>query len=142
MKLSFTTVEAAAVESNPLAVPVLAADGAFVGTFTPTRFATEDGLLVAKGILHGEVHGDVAVIERTALPVTGGHGDAATLRLTLGPADVTVLGQPTRLEAAELAVTGRSGLQVNLVCAAIQLFDRGEGPAVIPDVLNQILART
>jgi hypothetical protein len=142
VKLSLTTVPAAAVEDISLAVPVLDATGTFMGTFTPTRFAVEDGQLVAKGILNGGVRRGRTAIERIALPVTSADGRGSTLRLTLGPADVTLLGVRTRLEPAPFTIEGRPGLHVNLVCAVIQLFDRGPGLALIPDVLNQILARS
>lgn len=142
MKLLHATVPAAAVESSSHAVAVINADGRFMGTFTPTRFEAENGSLVAKGILNGGLRGDLAVIERVALPVTAADGHGATLRLTLGPADVTLRGVPTRLEAAPFTVEGRPGLHVNLVCGVIQLFESRPRPALIPDVLNQILART
>jgi hypothetical protein len=142
VKLSLTTAPAAAVEHSSLAIPVLNADGTFMGTFTPTRFSAENGVLVAKGILNGGLDGDAAVIERITLPVTAAEGEGATLRLTLGPADVTLLGVRTHLEAAPFTIDGRPGLHVDLVCAVIQLFDSGPGLALIPDVLNQILART
>jgi hypothetical protein len=142
VKLSLTTAPAAAVETKSLAVAVINADGTFMGTFTPTRFAAENGELVAKGILSGGLRGDVAVIERVTLPVTAGEGSGSTLRLTLGPADVVLRDIPTRLEAAPFAIEGRPGLHVNLVCGVIQLFEAEPGTALIPDALNQILART
>jgi hypothetical protein len=54
---SLTTVQAAAVDSS-FAVPVTDADGAFSGTFAPTRFAAQNGSLLAAGTLAGTLGGE------------------------------------------------------------------------------------
>ncbi|MDX6517331.1 MAG: hypothetical protein QOF50_177 [Gaiellaceae bacterium] len=139
MKSSLTTVQAAAVDSS-LAVPVTDVDGAFSGTFAPTRFAAQDGSLLAAGTLYGSF-GGAELIEEVTIPVTEIGGSCPELRLALGPAEVELCGAPTRLQPALLTVEGGSGLLGNLVCAVTHLRDSGTGLWLVPDLLNQILAR-
>lgn len=134
-----TTVLAAAVDSS-LAVPVSAADGAFSGTFAPTRFAARDGSLLATGTLRGTLDG-AELVEEVTIPVTEIGGSCPELRLALGRAEVDLSGVPTRLEPAVLTVEGRPGLLGNLVCAVTHLRDSGTGLWLVPDLLNQILAQ-
>jgi hypothetical protein len=139
VKSPLTTVLAAAVD-NSLAVPVTDADGAFSGTFAPTRFAAQNGSLLAAGTLQGTLDGE-ELAEEVMLPVTEIRGSCPELRLALGPAEVELAGASTCLEPALLTVEGRPGLLGNLVCAVTHLRDSGTGLALIPDLLNQILAR-
>lgn len=134
-----TTVLAAAVDSS-LAVPVGIADGAFSGTFAPTRFAAHDGSLLATGTLRGTLDG-AELVEEVTIPVTEIGGSCPELRLALGPADIDLSGAPTRLEPAVLTVEGGPGLLGNLVCAVTHLRDSGTGLWLVPDLLNQILAQ-
>ncbi|MDQ5822146.1 MAG: hypothetical protein M3540_11965 [Actinomycetota bacterium] len=139
MKSSLTTVPAAAVDSS-LAVPVTDADGDFAGTFTPTRFAARNGSLLAAGKLEGTL-GGAAVVEEVTIPVVEIGGSCPELQLALGPAEVDLSGAPTRLERTVLTVEGTPGILGNLVCAVTHLRDSGTGLALVPDLLNQILAR-
>ena len=139
MESSLTTVQAAAVDSS-LAVPVTGAEGAFTGTFAPTRFAALNGSLLAAGTLAGTLDGET-LVEEVTIPVTEIGGSCPELRLALGPAEVELSGASTRLEPAVLSVEGGPGLLGNLVCAVTHLRDRGTGLALVPDLLNQILAR-
>jgi hypothetical protein len=139
VRSSLTTVQAAAVDS-PLAVPVTDADGVFSGTFAPTRFAARNGSLLAAGTLQGTL-GGAELVEEVTIPVTEIGGSCPELRLALGPADVELCGASTRLEPAVLAVEGGPGLLGNLICAVTHLRDSGTGLALVPDLLNQILAR-
>jgi len=139
VKSPLTTVPAAAVDSS-LAVPVTDADGAFSGTFAPTRFAARDGSLLAAGVLQGTLGGET-LVEEVTIPVTEIGGSCPELRLALGPADIELSGAPTRLEPALLTVEGGPGLLGNLVCAVTHLRDSGTGLALVPDLLNQILIR-
>ena len=139
MESSLTTVQAAAVDSS-LAVPVTGADGAFSGTFAPTRFAALNGSLLAAGTLAGTLGGETFV-EEVTIPVVEIGGSCPELRLALGPAEVELFGASTRLEQTVLTVEGGPGLLGNLVCAVTHLRDSGTGLALVPDLLNQILAR-
>jgi hypothetical protein len=139
VKSPLITVPAAAVDSS-LAVPVTAADGAFSGVFAPTRFAARDGSLLAAGTLAGTLGGET-LVEEVTIPVMEIGGSCPELRLALGPAEVDLFGAPTRLEPAVLTVEGGPGLLGNLICAVTHLRDSGTGLALVPDLLNQILAR-
>lgn len=139
MKSSLTTVQAAAVDSS-LAVPVTDADGAFSGTFAPTRFAAQDGSLLAAGTLAGTFGGET-LVEEVTIPVVEIAGSCPELRLALGPAEVDLSGVSTRLEQTVLTVEGGPGLVGNLVCAVTHIRDSGTGLWLVPDLLNQILAR-
>jgi hypothetical protein len=139
VKSPLATVQAAAADSS-VAVPVTAADGAFSGTFAPTRFARRNGSLLAAGTLAGTLDG-AALVEEVTIPVVEIAGSCPELRLALGPAEVDLVGFSTRLEQTVLTVEGGPGLLGNLVCAVTHLRDSGTGLALVPDLLNQILAR-
>ena len=139
MGSSLTTVRAAAVDGS-LAVPVTDVDGAFSGTFAPKRFAARDGSLLADGTLQGTL-GGAELVEEVTIPVTEIGSSCPELRLALGPAEVELSGAPTRLQPALLTVEGGPGVLGNLVCAVTHLRDSGTGLWLVPDLLNQILAR-
>ena len=139
MESSLTTVQAAAVDSS-LAVPVTGAEGAFTGTFAPTRFAALNGSLLAAGTLAGTLGGE-ALVEEVTIPVVEIGGSCPELRLAFGPAEVELFGASTRLEQTVLTVEGGPGLLGNLICAVTHLRDSGTGLWLVPDLLNQILAR-
>jgi hypothetical protein len=139
VKSPLTTVQAAAVDSS-LAVPVADVDGAFSGTFTPKRFAAEDGSLIAAGTLAGTFDGEM-VAEDVTFPVEEVGGSRPELRLAFGPAEVRLFGCSTRLEQTVLIVEGGPGLLGNLVGAVTHLRDSETGLALVPDLLNQILNR-
>ena len=139
MKSSLTTVPAAAVDSS-LAVPLTDSDGLFSGTFAPTRFAARNGSLLAEGVLEG-TFGGAAVVEEVTLPVAKIGGSCPELQLALGPAEIELSGAQTRLAQTVLTVEGGPGILGNLVCAVAHLRDGGTGLALVPDLLNQILAR-
>jgi hypothetical protein len=134
-----TTVQAAAVDSS-VAVPVTDADGTFAGTFAPTRFAAQNGSLLAAGTLAGTL-GGTTLVEEVTIPVVEIGGSCPELRLALGPAEIDLFGAATRLEPTVLSIEGGPGLLGNLVCAVTHLRDSGTGLALVPDLLNQILAR-
>jgi hypothetical protein len=139
VKSPLTTVQAAAVDSS-LAIPVTDEDGTFSGTFAPTRFAAQNGSLIAAGTLQGRLAGET-LVEEVTIPVLEIGGSCPELRLTLGPAEVELSGASTRLEPAVLTVEGGPGLLGNLICAVTHLRDSGTGLWLVPDLLNQILAR-
>ena len=139
MKSPLTTVQAAAVD-NLLAVPVTDADGSFSGTFAPTRFAAQDGSLLAAGTLTGTL-GEATLVEEVTIPVVeiGGTVPGASTRARAGGSrpfrslDAVGADSPDR--------RGWAGLLGNLVCAVTHLRDSGTGLWLVPDLLNQILAR-
>jgi len=132
------------------------ADGGTVtGTFTPTRFAVQNGTLVAVGTLHSVLSRAGAAVGTTDTPVTlpvqttAGPAAAAivcpVLHLVLGPLDLNLLGLAVHLNTVVLDITaipGAGNLLGNLLCAVVGLLDGGLnlplGP--IAALLNAILA--
>jgi hypothetical protein len=130
------------------------ATGTLTGTFTPTRFAVQNGQVVATGILHMVPAGAPVTLEDTqvTLPVQlPGANDVGTLalcpvlHLVLGPLDLNLLGVLVHLNTVVLDITAQSGpgnLLGNLLCAITNLLNGG---IVLPlpllvQLLNQILA--
>jgi hypothetical protein len=126
------------------------AGGSFDGTFEPARFELQDvDRLVVVGALLGTLtdpNGDViANLARTvSLPVTAS-GSYRALELTIGPADLDLLG--IEVELGETVTTiyagsGRDELLTNLLRATSHLLDTPAIPPIaISNVLNAVLAR-
>jgi hypothetical protein len=130
--------------------------GTVTGTFTPKRFAAQNGALVAIGTLHSvltDAAGSAVGTADTAvtLPVQLPAGDVSTLaacpilHLVLGPLDLNLLGLTVHLNTVVLDITAISGpgnLLGNLLCAIAGLLDGGlSAPlAQIVVLLNAILA--
>jgi hypothetical protein len=147
-------VQAQPAAATPLAVPVTGTignlAGTFAGTFTPTRFAVQNGQLVAIGTLTGTltdatgaVIGSVAGVPLT-LPVIGSSATCPILHLTLGPLDLNLLGLVVHLNQVVLTIDAQSGpgnLLGNLLCAVAHLLDGGVALNGVANLLNQVLAR-
>jgi len=144
--------------TNLTEIPItgtLPLSGTFAGTASITRFAVQNGRLVAIGTLSGTLKdalgatiGTVTNVPIT-LPVTlGGGGGGATCRildLTLGPLDLNLLGLMVHLDRVHLTITAQQGpgnLLGNLLCAVAHLLDNS-GPNALQrlvTLLNRILA--
>ncbi|MCU7723863.1 hypothetical protein ODJ79_09070 [Actinoplanes sp. KI2] len=135
--------------------------GQVTGTFTPTRFAVQNGKEVAVGTLHSVLTDSAGSQVGTAdTPVTlplqlpsGTSTNAAAplaacniLHLVLGPLDLNLLGLAVHLNTVVLDITaipGAGNLLGNLLCAVAGLLD---GPLTGPllgsltILLNAILA--
>jgi hypothetical protein len=151
--LFFTTAIAApmpAVAQQPqqksLALPVTGSgSGAtFAGVFDLQRFATQDGAVVASGILTGTVTtaaGATTTIARAiTIPVQVGETSCAILHLDLGPLFLDLLGLQIDLSRIVLDITAQAGagkLLGNLLCAVVNLLN---DPSGLSRLLNQILA--
>ncbi len=135
--------------------------GVVTGTFTPTRFAQQNGGLVATGVLHSVLTNADGTSAGTAdtpvtVPVqlaTSGTPKAAAaaavigcniLHLVLGPLDLNLLGLAVHLNTVVLDITaipGAGNLLGNLLCAVAGLLDGASLPlGTIGALLNQILA--
>jgi len=130
-------------------VTATAVDGGTVdGTFTLTRFARQNGNLVALVNFDGTVTNAAGVpttgTQTFALPVTITQATCDVLHLELGPLDLNLLGLMVHLDKVVLDITAQSGpgnLLGNLLCAVAGLLDPGPGPlGAITALLNQILA--
>jgi len=139
---------AAAAPAPPktLSIPVsgTGAGGTFTGAFEVQRFATENGAVVATGLLTGTLTtaaGVVTSIARTiTLPVAIGETTCQILHLDLGPISLDLLGLQIDLSRVVLDITAQAGagnLLGNLLCAVAGLLD---DPSGLARLLNQILA--
>jgi hypothetical protein len=130
--------------------------GTVTGTFTPKRFAAQNGSVVAIGTLHSVLTDAAGSSVGTAdtpvtLPVQLPAGGVSTLaacpilHLVLGPLDLNLLGLTVHLNTVVLDITAISGpgnLLGNLLCAIAGLLNGGLNAPVaqIVALLNAILA--
>jgi hypothetical protein len=131
--------------------------GKLTGTFTPAKFANQNGTLVAIGTLHsvltdgtGAAAGttDTSVTLPVQLPAGATKAAAAiscsVLHLVLGPLDLNLLGLVVHLNTVVLditAVPGAGNLLGNLLCALTGILDGGLNLPLntIAALLNAIL---
>ncbi|MFJ6157224.1 ABC transporter substrate-binding protein [Pseudarthrobacter sp. NPDC092184] len=148
---SANTADAANVTST---VTGIATDGsAFAGTFTPTSFQVQDGVLTATGLVEGTLTS--ATGAATAIPATevttavtsgvektlAGGAACDVVNLDLGPLNLNVLGLVIDLNQIQLditAVPGAGNLVGNLLCAVTGLLD-GSGTSGLANLLNRLL---
>ena len=124
------------------------AGGTFAGTFNITRFAVQNGNLVAIGSLTGtlldplgQVIGNVTN-QLISLLVTPGTASCEILDLQLGPLDLNLLGLMVHLDQVNLNITAQQGpgnLLGNLLCAVAHLLDSGGPLTSLAGLLNNIL---
>jgi len=134
--------------------------GTVTGKFTPRRFKSVGGRLMAVGVLqatltraNGHVVGTTT--KRVALPVRRAEGqpvsraaaqpaaDCQILNLVLGPLDLNLLGLKVHLDRVVLnivATPGPGNLLGNLLCAVAGLLDRGGLLTQVRQILNAVLA--
>ncbi len=142
------TAAAAPPATNAVTVPVTGTGplGAFAGAFEITRFAVQNGQLVALGTLTGTVTNTLGVVVGTinqavAIPVTAS-GTCDILNLILGPLSLNLLGLQIDLNQVVLNITAQSGagnLLGNLLCAVANLLNRGGPLTGLTGLLNNIL---
>jgi hypothetical protein len=128
-----------------LSVPIAGtgSGATFNGAFQLQRFATQNGGVVAVGLLTGTVTtaaGAVTSVARTVtLPVAIGETTCQILHLDLGPLSLDLLGLQVDLSRVVLDITAEAGagnLLGNLLCAVAGLLDN---PSGLARLLNQIL---
>jgi hypothetical protein len=131
--------------TSPLAVPVVGSGGGavFTGTFQLQKFATDQGQLVASGLLTGLVTtatGVTTSVARTVtIPAAIGDTSCQILHLDLGPLSLDVLGLQIDLSRIILDITAQAGagnLLGNLLCAVANLLN---DPTGLARLLNSIL---
>jgi hypothetical protein len=153
--------------TNRLEVPITGVVqnvGTLAGTFSISRFAIEDGVLVAKGQLNGTITDTVGIartiVTSVAWPVANASGSAAAdaaascdtaaetgqacdiLNLVLGPLHLDLLGLVVDLNQVILNITGTTGagdLLGNLLCAITGLLDAGSLGQQVVNLLNQLV---
>jgi hypothetical protein len=120
--------------------------GDVAGTFDVTRFANQNGTLMAIGTFTGTVTDATGTVtsgtQTIALPVdlAQSAGSCQILDLVLGPLDLDLLGLQVHLDQVHLNITAQSGpgnLLGNLLCAVAGLLD---GPTGLNAILTQIAA--
>ena len=151
--------------ANPLVVPVAGVAkgvGTVAGNFAISRFAIQDGKLVAIGGLTATVTDTAGTVVRTfvtqaSVPVLNGGSAAATqaaaigalavgscdvLNLVLGPLHLDLLGLVIDLNQVVLDITAQTGagnLLGNLLCAITGLLDAGSLGQQVVNLLNQLI---
>jgi hypothetical protein len=158
--LSFTGAGAAgAAPSAPAAAPPVtalatpitgtAADGgSFTGSFTPAKFVTQNGKLLATGVLTGTVSDSsgapVGTVNRTvSMPATIAAATCQVLNLVLGPLHLDLLGLVVDLNQVHLLITAvqaPGNLLGNLLCAITHLLDGTPTAGGLAALLNAVLA--
>lgn len=123
--------------------------GTFAGSFTPTGFSVQDGVLTVTGLVEGtftSVAGVVTPISQelttTVTGATSAGGACDILNLDLGPLDLNVLGLRVQLNEVQLditAVPGAGNLLGNLLCSVTGLLD-GSGLNGLANLLNRLLS--
>jgi hypothetical protein len=135
----------AAAPPSTLSLPVTGtgSGATFTGVFQLQRFATENGAVVASGLLTGTVTtatGATSVARSITLPVVVGETTCDILHLDLGPLAIDLLGLQIDLSRIVLDITAQAGagnLLGNLLCAVANLLN---DPGGLARLLNQILA--
>ena len=149
----------------PIDVNQVLPDGStLAGTFNVTRFAAQNGQLVAEGVFNGtltsatgavtpisNVAGSSVVSSATngvtsqastlAAPAATG-GSCSILNLVLGPLHLDLLGLVVDLNQVNLnitAVPGNGNLLGNLLCSVAGLLDNGNGLQGVVNILNNLL---
>ena len=161
------TASAQNKNANRLDVPVTgtaAGVGTVAGNFAISRFAIQDGQLVAIGALTATVTDTTGavvqtIVKQVAMPVAnGGSGAGAAktsgaitaaaigscdiLNLVLGPLHLDVLGLVIDLNQVVLNITGTTGagdLLGNLLCSITGLFDAASIGTQLVNLLNQLI---
>ena len=141
---------AAAAPVTALATPITgtADNGSFAGTFTPTKFATQNGNVLATGVLAGTVSDSsgapIGTVSRTvSMPVTVAAVTCQVLNLVLGPLHLDLLGLVVDLNQVHLVITAvqaAGNLLGNLLCAITHLLDGTPTAGGLAALLNAILA--
>ena len=152
--LAIPAADALAQTGNPnrnrLDVPVSGVVqnvGTLTGSFAISRFAMQDGQLMAVGQLTGTVTNAAGAVVQTivsniSVPVSSISSTCDILNLVLGPLHLDVLGLVVDLNQVVLnitAVQGAGNLLGNLLCAITGLLDAGSIGTTLVNLLNQLL---
>lgn len=152
---------------NRLDVPVsgtVAGAGNLTGSFAISKFAIQNGTLVALGQLTASYTDSLGqartIVTKIAWPVSNASGSAAAdaaascdsaamagracdiLNLVLGPLHLDVLGLVVDLNQVVLTITATEGsgdLLGNLLCAITGLLDAGDLGQQLVNLLNQLV---
>jgi hypothetical protein len=139
-----------AAEAAAPAIPIniTTGTGSFVGNLNITKFAVQNGEVVALGTLTGTVtQGGVvsSIVRNIVLPLLRNQssGKCEILHLVLGPLDLNLLGLQIHLNQVVLDISAQPGpgnLLGNLLCTVANLLNGTELGALV-NLLNQILGQ-
>jgi len=143
--LALPSIASAQAKASPLNIPITGAGtgAVFTGTFQLQKFATDQGQLVATGLLSGVVTsatGSTSVVRTVSLPAAIGDTTCGILHLDLGPLHLDILGLQVDLSRVILDITAQSGagnLLGNLLCGVANLLN---DPGGLANLLNRIIA--
>jgi hypothetical protein len=141
----------AAVPSTPVTgtfTDAAGGTGSFVGSFTPTSFADQNGDLVATGTLTGALTDSTGatvgnVDQSITTPAAVAQATCRILDLTLGPLHLDLLGLVVDLNQVHLtinAVSAPGNLLGNLLCAIAGLLNPIPSAGTLAVILNLLLA--
>lgn len=144
-----SAASAAPRTASPTTVPITGTladgSGAVNGTFDVTKFANQNGQLMAIGTFTGTITDAAGNVvksgsQQLALPVNTAQssGSCQILDLVLGPLDLDLLGLQVHLDTVHLNITAQQGpgnLLGNLLCAVANLLN---GPTGVNAILTQI----
>ncbi|MEV4349453.1 hypothetical protein AB0J83_33760 [Actinoplanes sp. NPDC049596] len=141
----------AAVPSTPVTgtfTDAAGKTGTFAGSFTPTKFASQNGNLVATGTLTGTLTDSAGtnlgtVNQAVTAPAVVARATCRVLDLVLGPLHLDLLGLTVDLNQLHLvinAVSGPGNLLGNLLCAIVGLLDGTPTAGQLAAILNFLLA--
>ena len=123
-------------------------EASFAGSLSIAGFGAQGSDLLLQGMLDGVIRdaslspiGNVKL--RVATPVADIQADCDGILLILAPLDPDVAGYPLvldaiRIKAGDLGATTKA--QTELLCNAGRLSDRNLSPAVVAQLLNQLMA--
>jgi hypothetical protein len=148
---STATRQVAAPATGGVSIPInfSSAAGSFTGTYQLTRFAVQNGQVVAIGTLTGTVRDAAGTVLGTVdqaltLPLLSSTtGTCQILHLELGPLDLNLLGLVVHLDKVVLDITAQQGpgnLLGNLLCAIAHALDQNAAATALANLLNNLLA--
>ena len=120
--------------------------GTFVGNLALTRFAVQNGALVAIGTLTGTLTdslGNVlgSISQTVTFPISNISATCQVLHLELGPMDLNLLGLMVHLNRVVLDITAQQGggLLGDLLCSLADLLGGPAPLSAVARLLNNIL---
>lgn len=135
------------VASAATAIPVSGSGSGstFNGTFSITKFISQNGQLAATGTLTGTLTNAAgvaqSVLQTVTIPVTSGTASCEVLHLVLGPLNLSILGLNIQLSQITLDITASpsGGLLGQLLCNLAGLNVTNVTNSILA-MLNQILS--
>lgn len=134
----------------PVSINQVLSDGStLAGTFTPTQFVNQNGVLTVLGTFTGTLTSATGTVTQITNAVSSAgitnattSGTCKVLDLTLGPLHLNLLGLVVDLNQVHLTINAQSGpgnLLGNLLCSVSNLLNGGIGLNGLTNLLNHLL---